>query len=771
MPSIRKQYLFFAFTIPLLIMLSLLVIGLLNYKITKDDKLYLYSSEASKISNILNNSLNYISKFSNLIAKSIVNEETTDPKVIGNILQRTFSVAKIGEDTLTLTLFDFVKPNGQVVANVLQGALKNPLIIKENEREWMTLAPKEPWKLHISMDPVKGIVPEEQIVDYGIPVGFGVTNRSKQFIGIISAGVDLNKLVDKIKDSLISNNIKFLILNKNQDIIADSEKNYLKEYDKKILNIIKNNAQILANNEGALKEKIIYKDAEYIYFKKLDYYPFIVVIGENKYVIQKDFREKILPELIRIFIAAIFLLILFHFFRSRLLNPIISLSKIAENISEGKVDIRVPNYDYFEIETLASELRKISAYTNELNIIKENLELAKQDLAITNTSLEQKVLERTSELQLALAAKTEFLNNMSHEVKTPVQGITAISQGLIDHWDTYDENDRKFFALKVAQNANRLFSLVSNLLDLSRFTANKMHFNIEQCDLVELINDMISECKDLYINNKNIELIFKTDLSTAPLAFDSGRMIQVLRNLFANAIKFTNSGQIIASLDYKNNEYHFSLYDEGIGIPEAEEDIIFDPFTQSTRTKTKAGGTGLGLSICKEIIEGHQGKIWAKNNKKKGATIYFTIPNSNINLKKATKVIEEVENNNIKNNNIKNILLIDDEEAALFSMSLMLKNSGYNLITTNGGIEGLKYIQEHSEEIDLVLLDLMMPDLDGIAVLERLRADSKLKHIRVILQTGSSDEDQITKAATLGVIAYIPKPYNKKFILNLIAKV
>ncbi|MFN7038241.1 MAG: ATP-binding protein, partial [Alphaproteobacteria bacterium] len=540
--------------------------------------------------------------------------------------------------------------------------------------------------------------------------------------------------------------------------------------------------------------------------------------------------------------------------------------------------------------------------------------------------------ERTRELQLALEAKTEFLNNMSHEVRTPVQGITAISEGLIEHWDSCHDDERKLYASKVAENARRLFSLVSNLLDLSRFTAGKMHMNMGKGDLISLINNMMEECRDLYLSGKEIELEFISSLSSAPLTCDSERMLQVLRNIFANAIKFTSKGKIIARLeeckiryaitdeegnviDYTEADgrakvnmvedgYRFSLYDEGIGIPYGEEKSIFDPFTQSTRTKTRAGGTGLGLAICRDIIDAHTGRIWARNNEVMGSTIYFDIPrryknriegssnhnvcivsssvtsgivgnkldtiydknggdraedknssssngNNSGNSGNGTNSSTNTESGNINNrsgssnnsssisssnNNTdkskdnsrreaeegfshkqvsmdgedkgkigvqeqeaqriekdrndkerkdkeeqgrekeaqerrertKTILLIDDEEAAHISMKLMLKDSGYNLITASGGIEGLAVMEAKHNDIDLVLLDLMMPDMYGLNVLAIMREDKNMCHIPVILQTGSSDVGELAKVKSLGVLNHIPKPYDKSLINNIV---
>jgi len=263
-------------------------------------------------------------------------------------------------------------------------------------------------------------------------------------------------------------------------------------------------------------------------------------------------------------------------------------------------------------------------FTRNREIFNHFMQKAKDD---TNAELERRVEERTAELKKALAAKTEFLNNISHEIRTPIQGFTAISEGLVEHWHQFDENKKLDLTKTVANNAQRLATLVTNLLDLSKFTANKMLLNLEKVDFVALIEEIINECKNLYLNNKSLDFQFQNlEYNTIILA-DKKYVIQLLRNLLANAIKFSPDNSVIKiSIISLEKEWLFSIKDSGIGIPYNELEEIFEPFAQSSFTKTGAGGTGLGLSICKKIIEAHHGKIWAENNLEGGAGLYFTLP-------------------------------------------------------------------------------------------------------------------------------------------------
>jgi signal transduction histidine kinase len=274
-------------------------------------------------------------------------------------------------------------------------------------------------------------------------------------------------------------------------------------------------------------------------------------------------------------------------------------------------------------------------FTYNREVVVKERKLHSDKVQELNHMLELKVQARTLSLEKALNSKTEFLNNISHEIRTPIQGFTILSEGLVMHWKDFDNDKRVKLSTQVYENAKRLASLLNNLLDLSKFNADKMIMDFDISDFEVSMQEIIKECKSLYINDKSIEIIVNNECSNTMLVMDPERISQVLRNLFANSIKFSpNNCKIIVSLkqeEFDNRKsLHFTIIDEGIGIPEVELETIFDPFTQSALTKTKAGGTGLGLSICKEIITSHHGEIWAVNNDDRGASFHFVIPVSQV---------------------------------------------------------------------------------------------------------------------------------------------
>jgi two-component system sensor histidine kinase ChiS len=300
-----------------------------------------------------------------------------------------------------------------------------------------------------------------------------------------------------------------------------------------------------------------------------------------------------------------------------------------------------------------------------------------------------------------------------------------------------------------------------------------MILDLRKSDLNKLINSIIEECGSLYLNDKNLQINFNPDKIFRGV-FDQERIGQVLRNLLINAIRFSANNKSIevtvcnSEIEYSSTKKEkavlVSVIDQGVGVPKEELESIFLPFVQSKRTKTKAGGTGLGLSISREIIEAHNGKIWARNNEKKGACFCFLIPI----MPKGTKNIEEENTPTpMVSHDKKVILVVDDEESCLMSVDLLLRGTGYILLKAKNGHEALEFLNS-GQSIDLIMLDLMMPDMYGLNVLEKI--DPINSKIPVILQSGSSDEQEIKKAFSMGVVDYIRKPYEKNSLLSKIRK-
>ncbi len=404
-----------------------------------------------------------------------------------------------------------------------------------------------------------------------------------------------------------------------------------------------------------------------------------------------------------------------------------------------------------------------------IGILGVSLDITKQK------EIEQQLIEKNRLLDNALKAKQIFINNISHEIRTPLSCILKMSNLLYDDWDKYPNNDARKAHLKMAVDGNnRLQSVLLNLLDLSKAQAGKMLYDKEVFSFKKSVQDVVSEFID---QQHRIHVKYSKSEDEFRAIYDHYRIEQVIRNLLANAITYGGTGDIMITVSQKNNVLTFSIRDHGFGVPQDELDKIFTIFFQSSATTEVPGGCGIGLSICKSIIEDHGGKIWAVNNKDIGSNFSFELPvevPAEIAAKEVKKPVKvfphSVVPKPITEARKKPVLLvIDDEPSILDVSSLVIASIGFEVITARSGVEGLKALKENADRIDVVLLDIMMPDIGGLSLLKTIKQDSRLKNLPIYIHSGISDGMDIDEAMELGALGLILKTATKGQIESILS--
>lgn len=316
------------------------------------------------------------------------------------------------------------------------------------------------------------------------------------------------------------------------------------------------------------------------------------------------------------------------YFRRTISGPILELAALAQHVTDTR--------DYCRESSIQS-MDETGKLAQAFNDMLKTVRTRDQELQEANETLEDKVSQRTAELEAAKAkaeaaneAKNEFLRNMSHEFRTPLHAILSFSSyGEREYEDAPRTQLKQYFDI-IRKATNRLARLVDEVLDLAKLEHGSGVFNLRTIKLEELVT-RATEMMQPLLKEKNLQIQFNSN-NQAEVHCDTDKVVQVITNLLSNAVKFSPENSTlhmaISSAQENNSDYwQFSLRDEGVGIPENERESIFESFQQSSRTRTGAGGTGLGLAICRNIIEAHGGRIWAKNNQDgAGAEFRFLLP-------------------------------------------------------------------------------------------------------------------------------------------------
>lgn len=355
--------------------------------------------------------------------------------------------------------------------------------------------------------------------------------------------------------------------------------------------------------------------------------------------------------------------------------------------------------------------------------------------------------------------KTAFLNNISHEIRTPMNAIVGFSTLLTD--PDLSEKSKDSFIDTIIQSSNQLLAIISDIVDISNVEAGIVRLSEETV----MINDMLRRQKDVFsikADERRLVLRYTTALadSEAITVADCTKLTQVLTNLLNNAFKFTNEGVIEYGYKVKDQFIEFYVSDTGIGIPQDETDRIFDRFYQVDNELSRVyQGTGIGLSISKAYVELMGGKIWVTSEPGKGSVFHFTLPFKNPPEKKDT-VIEQREENPFRGEY--HILVAEDDELNLILLKNYLFVPGLKVKFVTNGREAVNYCTS-GEQIDLILLDLKMPVMNGFEAAKIIK--DQLPHVPVIAQTAYAISDDRERALSAGCIDLITKPFRKESLL------
>jgi PAS domain S-box-containing protein len=378
--------------------------------------------------------------------------------------------------------------------------------------------------------------------------------------------------------------------------------------------------------------------------------------------------------------------------------------------------------------------------------------------------IEEELIRAKDKAEESDKLKTAFLHNISHEIRTPMNAIVGFS-ALLCEPDINDQSRKSYIDL-IMESSNHLLSIINDIVDISNIEANLVKSSRNGIDLNKILNSI---CNQFIPKSgvKDIDLSCEPGLtsSDALIFTDSTKVVQIISNLLNNSFKFTERGRIKIGYSLRGNFLEFFISDTGIGISSEHHEKIFDRFFQVQSSLTRLyEGTGLGLSISKAYVEHMGGKIWFKSEPGTGSTFYFTIP-----YEKQIVYTDPINDKKAPDSFIfssrKVILVAEDVESNFKLIRYFLSGSNAEVLHVYNGKEAVEKCLS-TENIDLILMDIKMPVMDGYTAVKLIR--EKNNQIPIIAQTAYADDRE--RAIECGCTGFISKPFDKKGLFKVLSE-
>jgi len=493
----------------------------------------------------------------------------------------------------------------------------------------------------------------------------------------------------------------------------------------------------------------------------------------------------------------------------------------AEELQTQQEELKVANEELEEqTKALKENEKELQTQQEELRVTNEeleekthSLELQKKEVAEKNsvlTRMKNDLEDKADQLELTSKYKSEFLANMSHELRTPLNSLLILSKNLLQNKKGNLIEDQLESIEIIRKSGNDLLTLINEILDLSKIESGKMSLNIEQVSF-ELISKNIRRNFGHMISERGLDLEVEVDQNMpSAIQTDIVRLEQVIKNLVSNAIKFTSEGLITVKfnpapvgLQYQNpkvvaeNYFALSVTDTGIGIPEEKQQLIFEAFQQADgSTSRNYGGTGLGLSICKEIAKLFHGEIHLESTAGKGSTFTVYLPyhfndgqpisesaeatapkraksrQKTNTIKKQPQLAElphlkpiDDDRKNIKPDD-RVILVIEDDMSFARILRNQCHDKKFKFLHAPSGENGLLLADKFIP--DAIILDIKLPGIDGISVLDQIKDNPKIRHIPVHMMSALEETVDVFQK---GAIGYLTKPIDPGELDNAFGKI
>lgn len=449
-------------------------------------------------------------------------------------------------------------------------------------------------------------------------------------------------------------------------------------------------------------------------------------------------------------------------------DNICKMSNIFSETTQGKNYLKEEVQVFIQTEDSIEE-KTVLISTSLLKRNGHSIYLATIDDITDRKKMELELLDAKEKAEESDKLKSAFIQNLHHEIRTPLNGIIGFIDFFAD--DTYDfsTQEKKELIEVMHKSGDRLIKTINDLLEISKLDSGILKVNNESFDLKTHIDNFIDEQR-LKFKNSEIEFQYQinSSLENMMIHTDKAKLFQALQNLLDNAFKFTAKGYVKLKVSIEDENLEIFIEDSGIGVAPQFHDLIFKPFWQVNKDPDRYyEGNGLGLAVSKKIVNSIGGELFVESDLGKGSIFSIRLPKP-FNLCVKPLLDETTKNANIKKSlEGKTILICEDEMSHYIYLKTVLLNEKCRLIHASNGIEALEIFKVNTA-IDLVLMDLVMPEMNG------LEASAKMKEIRrnipIIAQSAQVIDSEMQRAKKVGCLDYLIKPINRDLLISTIAK-
>jgi len=699
-------------------------------------------TQSSRIEKSFTDTLDYTAYLMEYLNSQIKDNKYSNLHYIDNLLS-SFRLHQDVHNKIAWNMFSWINKDSKLVVNSDRGIVAP---IDVSDRDYLQAAKKNFGVMHLGKL-VYGKVSNRLV----IPAGMAISDSKGDFLGAMVFGIQIEKLVFKLSDSLTSSEVDFAFFSKNGELIFKSQDFIV--CDDILRKIKKVN---IGNNSGILTKISAFNSKSILsYYQKVDKYPYVIVVSYDRAALQKLLISKLLPYLFELLLILLVLFVIFFCFKRFVISPISILSLASQNIArKNNQNIAIPRSKIPEIHYLSKAILSVKKFVNKEGLLKSRLQKTNEELSKLNSSL------------------TSLSKAINHEIRNYVVGVSNLANFIVESDDDskkQKEQNREYARL-IARQSNEMLDFSTDLLDVELNTVDVGSFISEKnCNVKKLLEEIIFISQEFLKKQQvEIELIIKDDLPL--LRYNQRKLRQILNNLIVNAVKYTKKGglvQIFVKYLKSEEKIYIEVADKGIGMSKQEIKMALlgkgKDIDKSALDK-EVDSHGIGLPFVAELVQMLGAKMEIESEKGVGTKVklWFSVLHDSNNTKKSVGKKD------------KTILVTDDEEVNLMILEKILVDAGFKVIKARNGKEALKVLDK--QHCDLIFMDVKMPELDGIATTKLIREGKTLKKgksyksIPIISISANNDEESIKNALDSGMNFYLPKPFNKNKVLEVVYK-